>query len=107
MNRQFRRRVEREWNKIKLGAPCTKIIEGNHLFTIPYVVYFQAVKVGDDLMCVYNVGLFQFKEGSGFLKQVTVCHFVNSLFRSLGSVALGFVPEEDLEKGEEIDAKTI
>ena len=63
---------------------------------------FQAVKVGDDLMCVYNVGMFDFKDGSGYLERVTVCQLVNSLFRSLGSVELGFVPEEDLKKGEEI-----
>jgi hypothetical protein len=103
MNRQFRRRVEREWKRIKLGKPCTKFVEGNGLFTIPYVVAFQAVKVGDDLMCVYNVGIFEFKDGSGYLERVTVCHFVNSLFRSLGSVELGFVSEEDLGKGEEIE----
>lgn len=62
----------------------------------------QNVKVGDDLMCVYNVGMFEFKDSSGYLERVTVCHFVNSLFRGLCSVELGFVSEEDLEKGEEI-----
>jgi hypothetical protein len=64
--------------------------------------FFQAVKVGDGLRCVYNVGMFEFKDGFGYLERVTVCQFVNSLFRSLGSVELGFVSEEDLEKGEEI-----
>jgi hypothetical protein len=103
MNRNFRRRVEREWNKIKLGAVCTKFVERNGLFTIPYVVAFQAVKVGDGLMCVYNVGMFEFKDGFGYLELVTVCQFVNSLFRDLGSVKLGFVSEEDLEKGEEVE----
>ena len=102
MNRHFRRRVEREWNKIKLGKSCTKFLERNGLFEIPHVLYFQAVKVGDDLMCVYNVGIFDFKDGSGYLELVTVCQFVNSLFRSLGSFELGFVSEDDLEKGEEI-----
>jgi len=53
-------------------------------------------------MCVYNVGMFEFKDDSGYLERVTVCQFVNSLFRSLGSVELGLVSEEDLEKGEEI-----
>ena len=53
-------------------------------------------------MCVYNVGMFDFKDGSGYLERATVCQLVNSLFRSLGSVELGFVSEEDLEKGEEI-----
>ena len=75
---------------------------GNSLFTIPYVVYFQAVKVDDDLMCVYKVGMFEFKVGSGYLERTTVCQLVNSLFRSLGSVELGFVSEEDLEKGGEV-----
>jgi hypothetical protein len=102
MNRHFRRRVEREWNKIKLGRSCTKFVQRNGLFTIPYVIDFQAVKMGDDLMCVYNVGMFDFKDGSGYLECVTVCQFVDSLFRSLCDVELGFVSEEDLEKGEEI-----
>jgi hypothetical protein len=85
-----------------VGSPCTKFVERNHLFTIPYIVYFQAVKVDDNLMCVYSVVLFQFKEGSGYTEHVTVCQFVYSLFRSLGSMELCFVSEEDLEKGEEI-----
>ena len=103
MNRQFRRRIEREWNKIKVDTPCTKFVERNHLFTIPYVLYFQAVKVGDDLMCVYDVSMFSFREGLGHLEHVTVCQLVNSLFRSLGSVGLGFVSEEYLEMDSEID----
>ena len=102
MNRQCRRRIEREWSKTKLDTPCTKFVERNHLFTLPHVLYFQAIKVGDDLMCIYNVGMFEFKEGSGYLEHITVYQFVNSLFGSLGSVKLGFVPEEDLETGEEI-----
>lgn len=64
--------------------------------------FFQAVKIGDDLIGVYNVGMFSFKEGYGYLELVTVCHFVSSLFRGLGSVELGFVSEEDLERCEEI-----
>jgi hypothetical protein len=103
MNRQFRRRVEREWNKIKVGSPCARFVERNNLFTIPYVISFKAVKVCDDLMCVYHEGIFEFRVGSGFLNHVTICQFVNSLFRRLGSVELGFVSEEDLEKGEEIE----
>lgn len=104
MNRQCRRRIEREWNKIKLGKPCTRFVERNCLFAIPYVVYFQAVKVGDDVICVYNVGMFEFRNGFGYLELVTVCQFVNSLFRDLGSVELGFVSEEELENGEEIQS---
>jgi len=52
-------------------------------------------------MCVYNVGVFEFKDGSGYLELVTFCQFVNSLIRDLGSVELG-VSEEDLEKDEEL-----
>lgn len=103
MNRQSRRRIEREWNKIKLGNVCTKFVVRNGLFTLPSVIYFQAVKIGDDLMCVYNVGMFGFREGFGYLEYITFCHFVNSLFRSLGSIELGLVSEEDLENGEEIE----
>lgn len=102
MKRQQRRRIEREWNKIKLGKPCTRFIERNGLFTIPHVIAFQAVKVGNDLICVYNVGMFAFKAGYGYLMCITVCQFVNSLFRSLGSIKLGFISEEELESGEEI-----
>ena len=101
MNRQQRRRIEREWNKIKLGRSCTNFVESNALFNIPYVINFQAVKVGDDLMCVYSVSVFGFKDGLGFLERITVCQFISSLFRGLGSLELGFVPEEDLENGEE------
>jgi hypothetical protein len=102
MKRQQRRRIEREWKKIGLGEPCTRFVEFNRLFTIPYVIYFQAVKLGDDLLGVYNVGMFSFKDGFGYFELVTVCQFISSLFRDLGSVELGFVSEEDLEKGEEI-----
>jgi len=72
------------------------------LFEIPHVVYFQAVKVGDDVICVYSVGMFEFKDSVGFPELVTVCQFVNSLFRVLGHVELRFVSGEDLEEGEEI-----
>jgi hypothetical protein len=103
MNRQFKRGVEREWNRIQLGACCTRFVEYNNLFIIPYVVYFQAVKVGDDLLCVHSVGLFEFREGSGFIEHVTVCQLFNGLFRDLGFVELGFVPEEAMQDNEEIE----
>jgi len=104
MNRHFRRRVEREWNKIKLGNVCTKFVQRNGLFSIPYVVFFQAVKVGEYFMCVYNVRMFEYKEGSGYLERVIICQFINNLFRSLCSIELGYVSEEDLEKGEEVQS---
>ena len=103
MNRQCRRRIEREWNKIKHGNACTEFIVRNSLFTLPYVIVFQAVKVGEDLMCVYNIGLFSFKEEFGYLGSVTVCQFVSSSFWNLGSVPIDFVLEDDLENGEEIE----
>jgi len=102
MKRQQMRRIKREWKKINLGKSCTRFVERNRLFTIPYVIYFQAVKIGDDLMGVYNLGMFNFKDGFGYLELITICQFINSLFRGLCSVKLGFVSEEDLEKGEEI-----
>ena len=58
--------------------------------------------MGDDLMGVYTVSMFSFKNGFGYLELITICHFINSLFRALSSVELGFISEEDLEKGEEI-----
>jgi hypothetical protein len=60
------------------------------------------VKVWNGLMRVYNVGMLRFKDGFGYLVIVTVCQFVNSLFRDLGSIVLGLISEEDLQKGEEI-----
>jgi hypothetical protein len=103
MKRQQRRRIEREWKKINFSKPCTRFVERNGLFTIPYVIYFQAVKISADLMVVYNLGMFSFKEGYGSLELVTVCQFVNRLFRSLGSLELGAISEKELEKGEEIE----
>jgi hypothetical protein len=102
MNRQFRRRVEREWNKINIGKPCTRFVEHNVLYTIPHVVYFQAIKIGDDLMCVYNVSLFEHKENAGHLETVHVCQFVNSLFRSIALIELGLVTDVELDDDEEL-----
>ena len=39
-NRHFRRRVVREWKRIRLGRPCTKFLERNGLFEIPHVLSF-------------------------------------------------------------------
>jgi hypothetical protein len=103
LNRQFRRRIEREWGKIRLGKSCTRFVEQNDLYSIPYVLYFQAVKVGEDLMCVYNVSMFEHKEGSGHLKSVHVCQFANSLFRSLSLIELGLVLDKEIGEGEEYD----
>jgi hypothetical protein len=103
MNRQQRRLIERQWNKIKIGAICTNFIERNGLFTLPHVIAFQAVKVSEELICVYNVGLFDFNKDRGHGEYVTTCMLVNGLFRSLGSVQIAFIPEDSLWEGEEID----
>lgn len=105
MNRQCRRRIEREWNKIKLGGSCTEFVVRNSLFTIPYVVVFQGVKIDVDLICIYSIGLFKFKEGLGFMGNATVCHFVSSLFWNLSSINVGFVSEEALDFQEEIESE--
>jgi len=102
IKRQQRRRIEREWRKVKVGDVCTKFIERNGLFTIPHTLAFQVVKVAEDTICVYNVSYFDFKEGRGYFERVTVCQRNGVLFRALASLLLGFVSEEDLEKGEEI-----
>ena len=52
MIRQQRRRIERQWSKIKVGAVCTDFIERNGLFSPPYVVAYQAVKVSEELIWV-------------------------------------------------------
>jgi hypothetical protein len=101
--RQQRRRLERQWNKINVGAICTNFIECNGLFTLPHVIAFQAVKVSEGLICVYNVGLFDFHNDRGHGEYVTTCMFVNGLFRSLGSVLIAYIPEGDLWENEEID----
>lgn len=103
MNRQQRRRIERQWNKIKVGDICTNFIERNNLFSLPYVIAFQATKVSKELICVYNIGLFNFKKDRGHGEYVTTCMFVKCLFRSLGSVQIAFIPEDDLWIAEEID----
>jgi hypothetical protein len=58
--------------------------------------------VADDVMCVYSMGIFEFEDGFCFSELVTVCQFVNSFFRVMGHVELGFVAEGDLEESEEI-----
>ena len=102
-NRHFRRRVVRQWNKIRVGRPCTRFVEQNSLFTLPHTIYFQAVKIGDDLMCVYWASMFEHKEGLGYVDSVVICQLVGCLFRNQCSVELGFISEEELEQHEEIE----
>lgn len=104
MIRQQRRRLERQWNKIKVGKMCTYFIEKNNLFFLPHVIAFQAIKVSKELACVYNVGLFDFKKDRGHGEFITTCLFVNGSFRSVGSWQVAFIPEGDLWENEEIDS---
>jgi hypothetical protein len=103
MIRQQRRRLERGWSKIKVGSSCTDFIVKNGLFEIPHVIAFQAIKVSEELACVYNIGLFDSKKDIGHGEYLTICLFVNGLSRSLGSIQIAFVPEDDLWENEEID----
>jgi hypothetical protein len=102
MLRQQRRRLERNWNKIKVGAICTSFIEYNNLFNLPHVIAFQAVKVSDELVCVYNIGLFDFGKDKGHDEFITTCIFVDGYIRSVDSIQIAFIPEGDLWENEEI-----
>jgi hypothetical protein len=104
MIRQQRRRIERQWNKIKVGAVCTVFLERNGLFKPPDIIEYHAVKVSDELVWVLNVGLFEFhNSGKGHGEFATTCLFVGGCLRILDSVQLGFVPFDDLGANEEID----
>ena len=103
MNRQTRRRIQREWDKIRVGRPCTRFVERNGLFTLPHTIYFQAVKIGDDLIGVYWISIFDYKKDFGYFERVVICQLVGCLFRSRCSVELGFIAERDLDNSEETD----
>jgi hypothetical protein len=103
MIRQQRRRLERQWNKIKISETCTEFIERNNLFALPHVIAFQAIKISEELACVYNVGLFESKKDKGHGEFVTVCWFVNGSLRSVGFVQIAFIPKDYLWENEEID----
>jgi hypothetical protein len=103
MLRQQRRRLERQWNKIKVGEICTIFIERNSLFSLPHVIAFQAIKISEELTCVYNVGLFESKRDKGHGEFVNIWWFVNSTLRSVGSIQIAFIPEGDFWENEEID----
>jgi hypothetical protein len=103
MNRQQKRRIEREWNKIKVGGICSGFLERNSLFSPPYVLVLQAVKASDELICVYSISLFESKKDSGFEECITTCMFICSSLRSLGSIAIGLVSEVSFWVTEEIE----
>lgn len=101
MNRQQRRRIEREWKKILIDSVCTDFIERNNLITIPYKITLQVIKINDDLAGVYHVSVFGFRNGLGYLEHLAIYQFVSSMFKRLCSEAIGFVPEENFVASEE------
>jgi hypothetical protein len=104
MIRQQRRRLERQWNKIKVGAICTDFLERNSLFKPSHIIEYHAVKVSDNLVWVLNVGLFDFhNKDKGHGEFATTCLFVGGYLKILDSVQLGFIPFDDLGENEEID----
>ena len=102
MNRQQKRRIEREWKKIRLDTVCTDFIERNNLITIPYAITLQVVKISDDLAGVYNVSVFGFRNGLGYLEHLTIYQFFNSMCKRLSSAEIGFILEENFVAYEEI-----
>jgi hypothetical protein len=44
MLRQQRRRLDRQWNKIKVGAVCTDFLERNSLFKPPHIIEYHLSK---------------------------------------------------------------
>jgi hypothetical protein len=103
MIRQQRRRLERQWSKIKVGEICTDFIEQNNLFTPPHIISSNAIKISENLAIVYNVGLFDFKKDKGHGEFLTTCMFVGGCLRNLHSERLGFIQEFDLWEVDEID----
>ena len=104
MIRPKRRRLERLWNKLNVGAICTDFLERNDLFKLPHIIEFHGVKVSDELVCVLNVGVFDFhNKGKGHGEFATMCLFVSGYLRILDSVQLGFIPFDDLWENEEVE----
>ena len=103
MLRQQRRRLERQWNKIKVGAICTNFLELNGLFKPAHIIEFHAVKVSIELVWVLNVGLFDFKKDKGHGEFATTCIFGDGYLRILDSKQWGFNPYDDLWENEEIN----
>jgi hypothetical protein len=73
------------------------------MFASSHVVAFQAVKVSEELVCIHNIALFDFKKGRGHGVYLTTCLFTDGLLRVLDFMRLGFVQEFDLWDVDEID----
>jgi hypothetical protein len=104
MIRQQRRRLERQWSKIKVGEICTDFIAQNDLFTPPHIISFLAVKISEDLVFIGNVGLFDYKKGgNGHGVFLTTSIFNGGSLRNLYSERVSFVQEYDSWEVDEID----
>jgi hypothetical protein len=103
MLRQQRRRIERQWAKIRVGDDCTKFIERENLFSMPHVIDFQAVKVSQTQLRVRSVGVFESHKYGGHIELVSVCEFASGQFKVLSHKQVGVIPEGDLWETEEID----
>ena len=103
MIRQKRRRLQRQWDKIKVGKICTDFIERNNLFSLPHIIAFEAIKISEGLLCAYNVGLFESKRDHGHGEFATISLFVDSYVMNLYSMQIAFIPDGDLWENEEID----
>jgi hypothetical protein len=103
MFRQQKRRLGRQWGKIRVGEICTKFIQKNNLFSLPQVIAFQAIKVSEELVCIHNIALFDFKKDKGHGEYLTTCIFNGGFFKSLDFMRLGLVQEFDLLEVDEFD----
>jgi hypothetical protein len=103
MLRQQRRRLERQWSKINVGEICTDFIEKNNLFSLTHVIAFQAVKVSEELVCIYNIALFDFNKDRAHGEYLATCLFFGGFFKSIDFIRLGFVQEFDLWDVDEFD----
>ncbi|MCW3982825.1 MAG: hypothetical protein NWE96_02395 [Candidatus Bathyarchaeota archaeon] len=103
MIRQQRRRIERQWAKIKVGDDCTKFLERENLFSMPHVIEFQATKISKKQLRVRSVGVFENHRYGGHIELVSICEFVAGEFKVLSHKQIGVIPEGDFWEGEEID----
>ena len=104
MNRQQRRRIERQWNKIKLDASCTEFIERNNLVSMHHIIDFRAVKLSEDLLGVCSVGVFDSKiRDRGHGEFFVTYLFSQGTFTFLSSMQIAFIPEGDMWENMEID----
>jgi hypothetical protein len=56
MKRQQRRRIKRDWDKVPCFSCCTLIVD---IEGLPNTAVDVFVKVSEDLMLQYNLGMFQ------------------------------------------------